>query len=73
MLFLFALKYSSLANCSGQQTRSFAEAVEQYAQLGLRTLCFAWRRIEEEEYQECSLIFKEANSTLVDREVSCTS
>ncbi|XP_052178420.1 phospholipid-transporting ATPase 2 isoform X1 [Diospyros lotus] len=53
---------------AGQQTRSFAEAVEQYAQLGLRTLCFAWRGIEEEEYQEWSLIFKEANSTLVDRE-----
>ncbi|XP_075089009.1 phospholipid-transporting ATPase 2 isoform X1 [Nicotiana tabacum] len=52
----------------GQQTRTFAEAVEQYAQLGLRTLCLAWRDLEEEEYHEWSLLFKEANSSLVDRE-----
>jgi phospholipid-translocating ATPase len=54
---------------SGQQTRAFIEAVEQYAQLGLRTLCLAWRQLKEEEYQEWSLLFKEASSTLVDREV----
>ncbi|KAH0713565.1 hypothetical protein KY289_009524 [Solanum tuberosum] len=53
---------------AGQQTRIFAEAVEQYAQLGLRTLCLAWRDLEEEEYHEWSLLFKEANSSLVDRE-----
>ncbi|XP_009802141.1 phospholipid-transporting ATPase 2 [Nicotiana sylvestris] len=53
---------------AGQQTRTFAEAVEQYAQLGLRTLCLAWRDLEEEEYHEWSLLFKEANSSLVDRE-----
>jgi phospholipid-translocating ATPase len=55
--------------CAGQQTRAFIEAVEQYAQLGLRTLCLAWRQLKEEEYQEWSLLFKEASSTLVDREV----
>ncbi|KAG9130462.1 hypothetical protein Leryth_004421 [Lithospermum erythrorhizon] len=53
---------------AGQQTRAHFEAVEQYAQLGLRTLCLAWRELPEDEYQEWSLIFKEANSTLVDRE-----
>lgn len=53
---------------AGQQTRIFAEAVEQYAQLGLRTLCLAWRDLEIEEYHEWSLLFKEANSSLVDRE-----
>ncbi|XP_055833092.1 phospholipid-transporting ATPase 2 isoform X1 [Solanum dulcamara] len=53
---------------AGQQTRIFSEAVEQYAQLGLRTLCLAWRDLEEEEYNEWSLLFKEANSSLVDRE-----
>ncbi|KAM3305924.1 phospholipid-transporting ATPase 2 isoform X1 [Capsicum chacoense] len=53
---------------AGQPTRIFAEAVEQYAQLGLRTLCLAWRDLEEEEYHEWSLLFKEANSSLVDRE-----
>lgn len=53
---------------AGQQTRIFAEAAEQYAQLGLRTLCLAWRDLEEEEYHEWSLLFKEANSSLVDRE-----
>ncbi|XP_023554352.1 phospholipid-transporting ATPase 2-like isoform X1 [Cucurbita pepo subsp. pepo] len=53
---------------SGQQTRTFMEAVDQYAQLGLRTLCLAWRELEEDEYREWALMFKEANNTLVDRE-----
>ncbi|XVE66170.1 hypothetical protein DITRI_Ditri08aG0058800 [Diplodiscus trichospermus] len=53
---------------AGQQTRTFIEAVEQYAQLGLRTLCLAWRELKEDEYQEWSMMFKEASSTLVDRE-----
>ncbi|KAI4363845.1 hypothetical protein MLD38_020012 [Melastoma candidum] len=53
---------------AGQQTRTFTEAVEQYSQLGLRTLCFAWRELMPDEYHEWSLVFKEANSTLVDRE-----
>ncbi|KDP24096.1 hypothetical protein JCGZ_25753 [Jatropha curcas] len=52
----------------GQQTRTFNEAVEQYAQLGLRTLCLAWRELKEDEYQEWSSMFREASSTLVDRE-----
>lgn len=43
--------------------------MDQYAQLGLRTLCLAWRELEEDEYQEWAFMFKEANSTLVDREV----
>lgn len=47
----------------------FSEAVDYYAQLGLRTLCLAWRELEEDEYQEWSLMFKDANSSLVDREV----
>lgn len=54
--------------CAGQQTRTFTEAVEQYSQLGLRTLCLAWRELKEDEYRDWSLMFKEANSTLVDRE-----
>ncbi|KAI4378483.1 hypothetical protein MLD38_015956 [Melastoma candidum] len=53
---------------AGQQTRIFTEAFEQYSQLGLRTLCFAWRELMPDEYHEWSLVFKEANSTLVDRE-----
>lgn len=53
----------------GQQTRTIAEAVEHYAQLGLRTLCLAWRELEEDEYLEWSVKFKEASSVLVDREV----
>lgn len=48
----------------------FIEAVEQYAQLGLRTLCLACCELGEDEYQEWSLMFKEASSTLVDREVN---
>lgn len=58
---------------TGQQTRTFTEAVEQYSQLGLRTLCLAWRELKEDEYREWSLMFKEANSTLVDREVESLS
>ncbi|XP_062100183.1 phospholipid-transporting ATPase 2-like [Humulus lupulus] len=54
---------------AGQQTRTFIEAVEQYAQLSVRTLCLAWRILEEDEYQEWSSMFKEASSTVVDREV----
>ncbi|KAK7335475.1 hypothetical protein VNO80_27343 [Phaseolus coccineus] len=53
---------------AGQQTRHFIEAVEQYAHLGLRTLCLAWRELKKDEYREWSLMFKEASSTLVDRE-----
>ncbi|KAG9439248.1 hypothetical protein H6P81_019413 [Aristolochia fimbriata] len=53
---------------SGQQIRVFVDAVDQYAQQGLRTLCLAWRELKEDEYREWSLMFKEANSTLVDRE-----
>ncbi|GFP82872.1 phospholipid-transporting ATPase 2 [Phtheirospermum japonicum] len=53
---------------AGQQVKTFAEAVEQYAQLGLRTLCLAWRELDNDEYQEWALMFKEANSELVDRE-----
>ncbi|KAJ0988935.1 hypothetical protein J5N97_007291 [Dioscorea zingiberensis] len=53
---------------SGQQIRTSVEAVEQYSQLGLRTLCLGWRELEEDEYREWSRMFKEASSTLVDRE-----
>ncbi|GJX01337.1 phospholipid-transporting ATPase 2 isoform X1 [Tanacetum coccineum] len=53
---------------AGHQTKTFSEAVDQYAQMGLRTLCLAWREINEIEYQDWSVMFKEANSTLVDRE-----
>ncbi|KAE9586263.1 putative phospholipid-translocating ATPase [Lupinus albus] len=53
---------------AGKQTRNFIEAVERYAHLGLRTLCLACRELDEDEYQEWSLMFKEASSTLVDRE-----
>ncbi|KAL6657682.1 hypothetical protein ACP70R_005462 [Stipagrostis hirtigluma subsp. patula] len=53
---------------SGQQTKTFVDAVDKYAQLGLRTLCFGWRELGSEEYAEWSRSFKEANSALIDRE-----
>ncbi|XP_020594003.1 phospholipid-transporting ATPase 2 isoform X5 [Phalaenopsis equestris] len=56
------------ASVAGQQLRPFIDAVEQYALLGLRTLCFGWRELDEGEYIEWSRMFKEANSTLTDRE-----
>ncbi|KAL5062110.1 hypothetical protein RYX36_023847 [Vicia faba] len=43
---------------AGQQTRHFIEVVEQYAHLGLRTLCLAWRELKKDEYQDWSLMFK---------------
>jgi hypothetical protein len=33
----------------------------------------AWRELREDEYREWSSLYKEASSTLVDREVKCTS
>ncbi|KAF5732577.1 Aminophospholipid ATPase isoform 2 [Tripterygium wilfordii] len=53
---------------AGQQKRIFTEAIEQYSQIGLRTLCLASRELKEDEYQAWSVMYKEASSTLVDRE-----
>ncbi|XP_010236944.1 phospholipid-transporting ATPase 2 isoform X1 [Brachypodium distachyon] len=53
---------------SGQQIKTFIDAVDKYAQLGLRTLCLAWRELGLQEYLEWSRLFKEANSALIDRE-----
>ncbi|WOK99539.1 phospholipid-transporting ATPase 2 [Canna indica] len=53
---------------AGQPIRLLVDAVDQYAQLGLRTLCLGWRELKEDEYREWSHAFKEAGSTLVDRE-----
>ncbi|XP_073099261.1 phospholipid-transporting ATPase 2 isoform X3 [Elaeis guineensis] len=52
----------------GQQIRTFVDAVEQYAQLGLRTLCLGWRELKDDEYEEWSHMFKEASTALFDRE-----
>jgi hypothetical protein len=62
-----------IVNFSGQQTKTFVDAVDKYAQLGLRTLCLAWCELESEEYTEWSRLFKEANSALIDREVVVTA
>ena len=56
-------------NFAGQQIKTFVDAVDKYAQLGLRTLCLGWRELSLEEYLEWSRLFKEANSALIDREV----
>ncbi|PKA49668.1 Phospholipid-transporting ATPase 2 [Apostasia shenzhenica] len=54
--------------CAGQQMRTYIDAVEQYAQLGLRTLCLGWRQLEDDDYNEWSHMFKEASSSVTDRE-----
>jgi len=72
-LSLLDFEFDNLKSISGQQTRIFNEAVEQYSQLGLRTLCLAWRELKEDEYEEWSFMFREASSALVDREVKDTS
>lgn len=53
----------------GQQIRTYYEAVEMYSQLGLRTLCLAWRELEEDEYNEWSKKFQEASCSLDIREL----
>ncbi|KAL5204538.1 hypothetical protein ABZP36_009409 [Zizania latifolia] len=53
---------------SEQRIKTFVDAVDKYAQLGLRTLCLGWRELESDEYLEWSRSFKEANSALIDRE-----
>nr|GMD83389.1 phospholipid-transporting ATPase 2-like isoform X2 [Ipomoea batatas]GMD83391.1 phospholipid-transporting ATPase 2-like isoform X2 [Ipomoea batatas]GMD86955.1 phospholipid-transporting ATPase 2-like isoform X2 [Ipomoea batatas] len=58
------LNLTTTSRKCGQQTRMFSEAVDYYAQLGLQTLCLAWRELEEDEYQEWSLMFKDASSSL---------
>ncbi|BBM97303.1 hypothetical protein Mp_1g04630 [Marchantia polymorpha subsp. ruderalis] len=51
-----------------QQCRVISEAVEHYSQVGLRTMCVAWRDLDDEEYSRWSVKFKEANSSVTDRE-----
>lgn len=46
-----------------------ADAIDQYSQLGLRTLCFAWRDLDEQEYVAWTAKFNEASAALTDREV----
>uniref|UniRef100_A0A0E0MF66 Phospholipid-transporting ATPase n=1 Tax=Oryza punctata TaxID=4537 RepID=A0A0E0MF66_ORYPU len=55
-------------NTAGQRIKTFVDAVDKYAQLGLRTLCLGWRELESAEYLEWSRSFKEANSALIDRD-----
>jgi phospholipid-translocating ATPase len=53
---------------AAQQVRPIADAIDRYSQLGLRTMCLAWRDLEENEYAAWSLKFKEASMSLMDRE-----
>ncbi|TVU13805.1 hypothetical protein EJB05_37233, partial [Eragrostis curvula] len=52
----------------GQQIQSYLHAVELYSQLGLRTLCLAWRELEDDEYKDWSKRFQDASCSLEDRE-----
>lgn len=58
--------FPSLHN--GQQVKRIAEAVDNFAQTGLRTMCLAWRDLEENEYKSWSKKFKDASSGVKDRE-----
>ncbi|GBG70477.1 hypothetical protein CBR_g6606 [Chara braunii] len=51
-----------------QDLRSIADCLEQYAQSGLRTLCFARRDITEEEYEVWDKRFREASASVTERE-----
>ncbi|KAJ7519907.1 hypothetical protein O6H91_20G059900 [Diphasiastrum complanatum] len=54
--------------CSDQPVRAVADAVETYSKLGLRTMCFAWRELKEDEYTKWSFKFKDASSSVIERE-----
>ncbi|KAJ4756002.1 Phospholipid-transporting ATPase [Rhynchospora pubera] len=56
------------ASLSGQNIRPYVDAVEHYSHQGLRTLCMAYRELNEEEYKIWSNMYKEASCSLVDRE-----
>jgi len=58
-------------SCPGQEIKTYLEAVEMYSHLGLRTLCFGWRDLEEGEYMEWSKKFQDASCSL-NREKSCS-
>jgi phospholipid-translocating ATPase len=57
---------------TGQEIKTYQEAVEMYSHLGLRTLCLGWRDLEEGEYKEWSKKFQDASCSLDNREVSCS-
>ncbi|KAH7285550.1 hypothetical protein KP509_33G033100 [Ceratopteris richardii] len=52
----------------GQQVKQIAEAVDVFSQAGLRTMCIAWRDLEESDYHIWSKKFREASSSIEDRE-----
>lgn len=52
----------------GQQVKQIAEAVDHFAQTGLRTMCLACRDLEESEYISWSKKFKDASTSVKDRE-----
>jgi phospholipid-translocating ATPase len=54
----------------GQQVKKIARAFEHFSQTGLRTMCLAWRDLEENEYNSWSKKYKDASTLVKDREVS---
>ncbi|XP_024378284.1 phospholipid-transporting ATPase 2 isoform X3 [Physcomitrium patens] len=54
---------------AGEPVQQVADAIDQYSQLGLRTLCFAWRDLDEQEYVAWTAKFNEASAALTDREL----
>lgn len=61
--------YERLAeDCDPELKAQTAKDMETFANGGLRTLCIAWRMLEEEEYLEWSRAYDAATSAVVDRE-----
>ncbi|KAJ7548944.1 hypothetical protein O6H91_07G034100 [Diphasiastrum complanatum] len=54
--------------CSDQPTRVVADAVEFFSKLGLRTMCLAWKELNEDEYLNWSIKCKDASSSVIERE-----
>ncbi|CAM6082124.1 unnamed protein product [Calypogeia fissa] len=53
---------------NGQAVKQISEAVERYSQMGLRTMCMAWKDLDEAEYSSWSAKYKEASTSLSERE-----
>ncbi|KAI5055536.1 hypothetical protein GOP47_0029057, partial [Adiantum capillus-veneris] len=53
---------------NGQQVKRIAEAVDHFSQAGLRTMFLAWRDLEEFDYHNWSKKFRDASSSVKDRE-----
>jgi len=61
---------SSVASSNASNVPHFRHALDSYASTGLRTLCFAWREIDVDEYASWSKSISEAQLDILQRDAS---